>query len=72
MRRLNPHAGEAFLQLFKCSKDNSLSKWHITHDTNVNISMISPYAPSSWVGAEITGSTVPVPWRLIPADSKSY
>ena len=58
--------------IFKCSKDNSLSKWHITHDTNGNIFMTSPYAPSSWVGAEIAGSKVPVPWRLIPADSKSY
>ena len=49
-----------------------LSKWDITHDTNGNIFMTSPYAPSSWVGAEITGSAVPVPWRVIPADSKSY
>ena len=52
--------------------DNSHSKWHITHDTNGNISMTSPYSPSLWVGAEMTWSTVPVPWRLIPADSKSY
>jgi len=34
--------------------------------------MASLYAPSSWVGAEIKGSTVPVQWRLIPADGKSY
>jgi hypothetical protein len=55
-------------------KDNSgfLSKWDITQDTNGNIFITSPYAPSSWVGADITGSTVPVPWRLIPVDSKYY
>jgi len=50
-------------------------QWDITHDANgnLNISMTSPL-PSScqWVGTEIKGSTVPVPWRLIPADSKSY
>ena len=62
----------SILQLFKCSKDNSLSKWQITNDTNGNITMTSPYTPSSWVGAEITGSTVPVPWRLIPADGKYF
>ena len=60
------------LQLFNCSEDNSISKWDITRDANGYISMTSPYAPSSWVGAEIQGSTVPVPWRLIPADRKSY
>jgi len=49
------------------------TQWDITQDTtNGTISMTSPYAPSSWVGADITGSTVPVPWRLIPADGKSY
>ena len=58
--------------IFKCSKNNSLLQWHITNDINGNISMTSPYAPSSWVGADIRGSTVPVPWRLIPADSKFY
>ena len=58
--------------IIKCSEDNSLSKWDIAHDTNGNISITSPYAPSSWVGAEITGSTVPVPWRLIRVDSKFY
>jgi len=47
-------------------------QWDITQDANGNISMRSSYAPSSWVGSEMTGSTVPVPWRLIPADSKSY
>ena len=31
--------------------------------------MRSLYAPSSWIGDEIIGSTVPVPWRLIPADA---
>ena len=61
-----------FLQLFKVLKTKkSFRKWDITQD-NGNISIRSPYAPSSWVGAEITGSTVPVPWRLIPADDKLY
>jgi len=62
----------SILQLFKCSEDNFLLKWDITHDANGYISMTSPYAPFSWVGADITGSIVPVPWRLIPADRKSY
>ena len=53
-------------------RDNSLSKWDITQDANGNISIISLAPPSSWVGAEIKGSSVPVSWRLIPADSKSY
>ena len=50
-----------------------ISKWNITHDTNGNISMTLHYperslsAPSLWVGAEITGSIVPVPCKLIPA-----
>ena len=48
------------------------SKWDITHDTNGNISMRSLFTPSSWVGAELSGSNVPVPWQLIPADSKFY
>jgi len=47
-------------------------QWDITHDTNGNITMRSLYAPSSWVGAELKGSAVPVPWRLISADGKSY
>jgi hypothetical protein len=46
-------------------------KWDIKHDIDA-ISMRSPYAPSSWVGANLTGSRVPVLWRLIPADGKSY
>jgi len=46
--------------------------WNITQDANGNISMRSVIAPSSWVGADMTGSTVPVPWQLIPADGKSY
>ena len=62
----------SILQLFYCSEDNSLLKWDITQDTDGNISMTSPSAPSLWVGAEIKGSSVPVPWRLIPADSESY
>ena len=60
------------LQLFYCSEDNSLSKWDITQVGDGTISMTSPHAPSSWVGAELIGSAVPVPWRLIPADSNSY
>ena len=64
---------KGIIQLFKSSGDtNSLLKWDITHDSNHNITMTSPFAPSSWVGAELTGSTVPVPWRLIPSDSKSF
>ena len=59
-------------QLIKCLMNKSLSKWNITHDTNGNIYMTSPYARTSWVGANLTGSKVPVPWRLIPADSKFY
>ena len=62
----------SILRLFKCSKNNPLLQWHITNDTNGNIYMTSPIAPSSWVGAEMTGSTVPVRWRLIPAEGKSY
>jgi len=47
-------------------------QWDITQDTNGNIFMRSVNAPSSWVGADMTGSTVPIPWRLIQADSNSY
>ena len=54
------------LQLFKCSKDKTLSKWDITRDADGNISMTPPCAPSLWVGADMTESTAPVPWRLIP------
>ena len=55
------------------SKDNSLSKcqWDITHDANGDIFM-RPLSESMWVGNELVKSTVPVPWRLIPADSKFY
>jgi len=53
-------------------KSSYTVQWDITHDTNGNISMRSLHAQSSWVGAEVTWSTVPVPWRLIPADSKFY
>ena len=63
----------SILQLFKCSKDNSFSKWDVKHyTTNDNISIKSVYWGSRWAGANITGSTVPVPWRLIPADGKYY
>ena len=47
-------------------------KWDITRDTNGNISIKSLYTPSSWVSADMTGSTVPVPWRLYRVDSKFY
>ena len=57
------------IQVFR---EKSLSKWDITHDTNGNISMTIPFAPSSWVGAEIAGSRVPVAWQLIPAGSDFY
>ena len=63
------------LQLFKCSDDNSLSKWVITQDTNGTISMPPLEDPGSWVGAGnwgMTRFTVPVPWRLIPVDNKFY
>ena len=56
---------DTFLQLFKVLKTKkSFRKWDIARDANCNISIRSPFAPSSWVGAEITGSTVPVPWRF--------
>ena len=61
-----------FPQLFECSKDKTLSKWDITQDSDGNISMASPFAPSSWVGAQMTASTVPVPWRLIPAVDSNF
>ena len=54
----------SILKLLKCSKDNlnSLLKWDITQDTNGNISIASERKSSAWVGANITGSTVAVPW----------
>ena len=58
--------------IIMCSNDNSFLKWNITQDADGNISMTSPYAPSSWAGVEIKGSKVPVPWRLIPADGNFY
>ena len=62
-----------FPQLFECSKDKTLSKWDITQNSDGNISMASPFAQSSWVGADMTAFTVPVPWRLITAvDSNFY
>jgi len=49
------------------------TQWDIKQDTNGNISITSPYAPSQWVGAKMKGSRVPVPWRFIPSDtSESY
>ena len=47
-------------------------QWEITNNINGDIFMKSLYTPSSWVGAYLCGSTVSVPWRLIPADGKSY
>ena len=55
-------------------------KWEIITDANGNISIQAFYflasrdsdASSSWVGAELKGSTVPVSWRLIPADGGFY
>ena len=54
-------------------------KWKITNDASGNISMQAHYYlvvdgsdASTWVGAELTGSTAPVPWRLIPADGGFY
>ena len=60
----------SILELFYCSEGNSLSKWDITQDANGNVTITLP--PSSWVGTELFGSAVPVPWRLIPADGNSY
>ena len=47
-------------------------QWNITNDTNGNIFMTSSNAPWKWVGADLTWSMAPVPWRLIPVDGKSY
>jgi hypothetical protein len=68
--QVNEHS--LLVQLFKCSKNKFLSKWDITHDTNGNVFMASPSAPSSWVGAELRVSAVPVPWRLIPGPADSH
>jgi hypothetical protein len=54
------------------AKKYNAYQWDIKHDIDGNITMTSLYAPSSWVGADLAGSTVPVPWRLIPADDESY
>jgi hypothetical protein len=54
------------------AKERTNFQWDIAHDTYGNMCMTSPYSPSSWVGANLAGSTVPFPWRLIPADGKSY
>jgi len=51
---------------------NWLGQWDITHDANGNIFIMSSDHPPSWVGADITVSKVPVPWRLIPADGNFY
>jgi len=53
-------------------KNYNFHQWVISQDADGNISMTSPYAPSSWVGVDMTGSTVPVPWRVIPVDSKFF
>ena len=68
-----PYRWTSILLLFKCSNYNSFSKWDITHDTNNNIFLTSPYLPSAWAGPNMIGSNrVPVPWRLIPVDGKFY
>jgi len=56
----------------KNAKEQYKSQWDIKHDTDGNIFMRSLDDPSSWAGADLAWSSVPVPWRLIPADSKSY
>jgi len=53
-------------------KKHNILQWDITQDAYGNITLTSPFAPSSWVGAELKGSTVPVPWQLIPADGESF
>jgi hypothetical protein len=61
--------------ILKCSEDNFLLKWAITRVTNgyISIRSESKCTPSlPWAGTEIVGSTVPVSWRLILADSKSF
>jgi len=50
------------------AKDRDDMKWDIKREIDGDISMTSPYAPSSWVGANLAGSTMPVLWRLFPAD----
>jgi hypothetical protein len=57
--------------IFKRSNNNPLSKWYITPNSDGNIVITSPSAPLSWVGAHITLSKVPVPWRLIPESPAS-
>ena len=48
-------------------------KWEIISDANGNISMKTEhFVNPSWVGAEFTASTVPVPWRLIPTYDGFY
>jgi len=47
-------------------------QWDITNDANGSIFIMSSHRPPWWVGADITESKVPVPWRLIPADGKFY
>jgi len=49
------------------SKEYLALQWDITQDANGNISIKSLMDPFSWVGADMTGSRVPVPWRLIQA-----
>ena len=50
------HSGErAFSNYRSVQKNNVLSKWDITHDTNDNIFMMSPHAAPLWFGADIIG-----------------
>jgi len=56
----------------KFAKKHINYQWDIKRDSDGNISIRSLWATSSWIVDDITGSTVPVPWRLIPADSESF
>jgi len=54
------------------AKKHNFYQWDISQDADGNISMTSQYNSSLWVGADMSGSTVPVPWRVILVDSKFY
>jgi len=70
--RHNPIRTVYFFPGVENAKKYDFYQWDIKQDTDGNISIRSVFATSSWVGADIKGSTVPVPWRLIPADNKFY
>ena len=78
-RNMNFSKKHDFLQVNKHSpfiqaNVKIFSKWDITNDNfGSNIFITSPLAASStWVGACMSMSTVPVPWLLIPADGQFY